>query len=163
MPGNEVRLCQLLGLLIKAILDEPGKPNRPSGGLKMGLFSIFFYSALKGKFHHAPEWSQILSVTCYVSLGYFRWAWVAQQAIWGPNMGQIKKMSFSTWIWNRKNMACLVASHTCAWPFYRCTGCIQVMCIRSDCEANVSRVELHMLRFISQGRLCVAWLFGFWV
>ena len=40
MPENREKLSGWLGLLVWAILDEPGKPFRPFGGPEMGPKSI---------------------------------------------------------------------------------------------------------------------------
>ena len=43
--GNEVKFCQWLGLLLGAILNEPGKPHGPLAGPKKGpkLHHVCFY------------------------------------------------------------------------------------------------------------------------
>ena len=59
MPENMEKLSGWHGLLVRAILEEPGKPNRgPEIGpklIKNVFFCSFFYSVPNVKFCHDPE------------------------------------------------------------------------------------------------------------
>ena len=55
--------------------------------IKKGLFSLVFYSDLKGKFCIAPQTSHILLVTRPVTLGHFWGFWEAKLAMRGLGNG----------------------------------------------------------------------------